>query len=153
VRSSPTVHLGGSRAQVAAAENAVARGQHAEKPYVLVVQPTIFDPTRAPAGKHTLWAYIHVPRNSTVDPTEVVTAEIERFAPGFRDTILASASRNAVEVAAANPNDIGGEMSGGAVSVGQLIKRPVVSTAPWRTPGAASTCVRHPPRPVPPCTG
>jgi len=134
VRSSPTVHLGGSRAQVAAAENAVARGQHAENPYVLVVQPSIADATRAPAGQQVLWAYIHVPFGSTVDPTDVVTAEIERFAPGFRDVILASAFRTAVDVAAANPNDIGGEMSGGAVSIGQLIKRPVVSTAPWRTP-------------------
>lgn len=134
VRLSPTVHLGGTRAEVAAAENAVARGEHAEKPYVLVVQPTIVDPSRAPAGKHTLWAYIHVPFGSTLDPTEVVVAEIERFAPGFRDVILATAARTAVDVAAANPNDVGGEMSGGAVTLAQLVKRPVVSTAPWRTP-------------------
>jgi phytoene dehydrogenase-like protein len=134
MRAAPTVHLGGTRAEVAASENAVEDGRVSDNPYVLATQPTIFDPTRAPAGKHVLWAYIHVPPGSTLDPTELVTRQVERFAPGFRDTILASAARSAVQVAENNPNDIGGEMTGGAVTLWQLIKRPVVSPTPWRTP-------------------
>lgn len=134
LRAAPTVHVGGTRAQVARAENAVARGRHAEQPYVLVSQPSIVDASRAPAGKHVLWAYTHVPRGSSVDQTEAVTREIERYAPGFRDTILATASRTAVEMEAYNPNDIGGDIAAGEVSMWQLAKRPVLATNPWRTP-------------------
>jgi len=134
VRTAATVHLGGTREEIARSENAVQAGAHPDNPYVLVTQPSIHDSTRAPEGKHTLWAYIHVPRNSTVDPTEMVINQIERFAPGFRDVILASASRTARDVAAFNPNDVGGEMSGGEVTLAQLIKRPVVGITPWRTP-------------------
>jgi phytoene dehydrogenase-like protein len=134
VALSPTVHLGGTREQIAAAENAVQDGRVPEEPYVLVTQPSLFDTTRAPAGKHTLWTYAHVPRNSELDATEAITRQIERFAPGFRDVILASNSMNARQVAANNANDIGGEMMGGAVSLWQLVKRPVVSVHPWRTP-------------------
>lgn len=141
----PTVHLGGSRAEIAAAENAVARGHQpgvvssgwgggAEHPYLLVTQPSIADPSRAPAGKHVLWAYTHVPAGSTLDATELVTAEVERFAPGFRDVVLASASSSATELAAYNPNYVGGDIYAGELTLGQLVKRPVVSTAPWRTP-------------------
>lgn len=130
----PTVHLGGSRGAIARSERAVAAGRIPEAPYALVTQPSVLDSTRAPAGKHTLWAYMHVPRGSIYDPTEAVIRQLERVAPGFRDTILASAAMRAPEVEANNPNDVGGDITGGAVTVTQLIKRPVVSTKPWETP-------------------
>ncbi len=133
LREAGTLHLGGTRAEIAAAENAVGRGRLTESPYVLVSQPSLFDPTRAPAGRHTLWAYTHVPAGSRVDRGEVVTRQIERFAPGFRDTILATSSRTAVQVAHHNPNYPGGDISAGAPTFPQLIKRPVVSGDPWRT--------------------
>ncbi|WP_448809052.1 phytoene desaturase family protein [Agromyces bauzanensis] len=141
VRLAPTVHVGGSRAEMAAAENAVRRGYQpgapgapARHPYVLVTQPSVADPTRAPAGKQVLWAYTHVPAGSTLDATELMTADIERFAPGFRDTVLASVSMSASEMAAHNPNYVGGDIYAGELTMAQLVKRPVVSTAPWRTP-------------------
>jgi len=134
VAQAPTVHLGGTRAEVEASENAVARGTVTDRPYVLAVQPTVLDPTRAPAGKHVLWAYIHVPANSTLDATELVTRQVERFAPGFRDRILASKAMTAAERFAYNPADIGGDILGGAFSFAQAFRRPTVSTTPWRTP-------------------
>jgi phytoene dehydrogenase-like protein len=106
----------------------------ADRPYVLAVQPTVLDPTRAPEGRHVLWAYIHVPANSAVDPTELVTRQVERFAPGFRNRILASTAMTAVEREAYNPADIGGDILGGAFTFVQAIRRPVVSPTPWRTP-------------------
>ncbi|RZS68169.1 phytoene dehydrogenase-like protein [Agromyces ramosus] len=137
----PTVHLGGSREQIAAAENAVRRGLQPgvddlapRHPYVLATQPTVVDPSRAPAGKHVLWAYTHVPAGSTLDATELVTREVERFAPGFRDLVLASAQRTATDLAAHNANYIGGDIYSGEITLAQFVKRPVVSTAPWRTP-------------------
>ncbi|WP_308797266.1 phytoene desaturase family protein [Agromyces silvae] len=129
-----TVHVGGTRAEIAAAENAVTRGMHPEAPYVLVSQPSVFDPGRAPAGQQSLWTYTHVPRGSNIDRAEAVTAQIERFAPGFRDTILATASSTAVEVEAHNPNYVLGDISSGEPDVWQLLKRPVISRDPWRTP-------------------
>ncbi|AWB94766.1 dehydrogenase [Agromyces badenianii] len=141
VRLAPTVHLGGSRAEIAAAENAVARGYQPgaggglpQHPYVLAAQPTVVDPSRAPAGRHVLWAYTHVPAGSTLDPTELVTAEVERFAPGFRDVVLGSAASSAAELGRYNANYIGGDIYSGEITMRQLVKRPVVSTAPWRTP-------------------
>ena len=146
VALAPTVHVGGSRREMAAAENAVVRGMQPglnptiagggapRHPYVLVTQPSIVDPTRAPAGKHVLWAYTHVPAGSTQDATEAVTAAIERFAPGFRDVVLASAASSAAEIGAYNRNYVGGDIYAGALSMVQFVKRPVVSTAPWRTP-------------------
>src|SRR5690606_33519485 len=103
-------------------------------PYVLVSQPSVFDSGRAPAGKHTLWAYTHVPFGSGLDRTEAVIGQIERFAPGFRDTILASASRSAVQIAQQNPNYAGGDIASGDVGLAQLLARPVLSAQPWRTP-------------------
>ena len=107
-RLAPTVHLGGTREEIAAAENAVQRGRQPgvddaapRHPYVLATQPTVADPSRAPAGKHVLWAYTHVPAGSTLDATELVTREVERFAPGFRDLVLGSAQRTAVDLEAA----------------------------------------------------
>jgi phytoene dehydrogenase-like protein len=134
VARSPTVHLGGTRAEVEAAENTVARGAVSDRPYVLAVQPSVLDPTRAPAGKAVLWAYIHVPADSPLDPTELVTRQVERFAPGFRDRILASHAMTAAERLSFNPSDIGGDILGGAFSLIQAVRRPVVSTTPWRTP-------------------
>ncbi|GAA2973174.1 phytoene dehydrogenase-like protein [Microbacterium terrae] len=134
VAASPTVHLGGTAAEVAESENAVAAGRVSSAPYVLAVQPTILDPSRAPAGSHILWAYMHVPAGSRFDPTEAITAQVERFAPGFRRRIRAVHATTAVDQEAYNPSDIGGDILGGAFSVTQAIRRPIVSTTPWRTP-------------------
>lgn len=134
VASSPTVHLGGTAAEVEASENAVAAGRIAERPYVLAVQPSVVDPTRAPAGQAVFWAYLHVPPRSSFDPTETVIAQVERFAPGFRDRILASHAVSAVDVAAHNPSAIGGDILGGAFTFAQSVRRPVATRAPWRTP-------------------
>ncbi|MDI9892182.1 phytoene desaturase family protein [Microbacterium sp. IEGM 1404] len=129
-----TVHVGGTRSEIAAAENAVVRGELPDAPYVLVSQPSLFDSTRAPEGRHVLWAYTHVPAGSTADREAAVVAQIERFAPGFRDTILATSSRTAVDIASWNPNFPGGDISAGAPSLLQLVGRPVYSPEPWRTP-------------------
>jgi phytoene dehydrogenase-like protein len=131
----PTVHLGGTRAAIAHSEREVAAGRHSDDPYVLVSQPSLFDHTRAPAGRHVLWAYTHVPRGSTIDQKESIIRQIERFAPGFRDLILDSASRTAAQMEHYNPNYVGGDISAGAPTFTQLIARPVVSTEPWRMPG------------------
>lgn len=130
----PTLHLGGTRAALARSEAEVAAGRHPANPYVLVSQPTPYDPSRAPAGKHALWTYTHVPAGSTVDMAEAVTSQIERFAPGFRDVILARNTITAQEYSEYNPNYIGGDFSAGAVTILQLLKRPVISASPWRTP-------------------
>lgn len=130
----PTVHLGGTRAEIAAAENQVLAGGLPERPYVLVVQPGTVDDTRAPAGRQTLWAYTHVPAGSTQDRTAAVTAQLERFAPGFGDLVLASHAATADDLSAYNPNCVGGDISAGAVTLWQLLKRPIVAREPWRTP-------------------
>ncbi len=129
-----TVHVGGTRAQIAAAENEVANGRHSATPFVLASQPGVVDDSRAPAGKHVLWAYTHVPAGSDIDQTESVTAQIERFAPGFRDLVLATSSRTAVDMQTHNANYVHGDISAGAPSLLQLARRPVLAAAPWRTP-------------------
>lgn len=129
-----TVHIGGRRAEIAAAENAVVRGRTPERPYVLLSQPSLFDASRAPGSGHVLWTYTHVPAGSTEDRSEAVIAQIERFAPGFRDTILAVHSRSAEEVSRYNPNYPGGDISAGTPSLPQLVRRPVLRRDPWRTP-------------------
>lgn len=134
IASSPTVHLGGTRAEVWASENAVAAGRVSERPYVLVVQPSVRDDTRAPEGKAVLWAYIHVPPGSDLDPTELITAQVERFAPGFHDLILAHHAVPASSREAINPAEIGGDISGGVFDIRQALKRPTLSPVPWRTP-------------------
>ncbi|MEV7632242.1 NAD(P)/FAD-dependent oxidoreductase [Microbacterium sp. NPDC089318] len=134
LRRAGTLHVGGTRAEVAAAENQVHRGRLPERPYVLVSQPTLFDPSRAPEGRHTLWAYTHVPAGSSADRKSAVIGQIERFAPGFRDTILAMNSRNAVDVEQHDPNYPGGDIAAGAPTLWQLLRRPVLSPDPWRTP-------------------
>lgn len=134
VALSPTVHVGGTQAEVWASENAVARGRVSDRPYVLTVQPSVFDDTRAPEGKAVLWAYIHVPQGSDLDATELITRQVERFAPGFRDRVLAHHSVPASAREAINPASIGGDILGGAFTIPQAVRRPVLSTAPWRTP-------------------
>lgn len=134
LRGVGTVHVGGTRAAIAASEKEVARGIHPSDPYVLVSQPSVVDSSRAPAGQHVLWAYTHVPAGSTLDPTEVITAQLERFAPGFRDLILASTSKSAAQMQEYNPNYIGGDIASGAATFPQLLARPVLSRDPWRTP-------------------
>ncbi|WP_417508089.1 phytoene desaturase family protein [Microbacterium sp.] len=134
VAQSPTVHVGGTREEIWASENAVIAGRVCDRPYVLAVQPSVLDDTRAPAGKAVLWAYIHVPFGSEVDATELITAQIERFAPGFRDLILATHSVAASDREAINPSEIGGDVLGGAFTIPQALARPVLSTHPWRTP-------------------
>ena len=135
VSRSGTVHLGGTRAEIAYAENEVNQGRHAARPYVLVSQPSSFDSTRAPAGAQSLWTYTHVPRGSAADQTETIVRQIERFAPGFRDLILGSSSRTAVDVEAYDANYIGGDIASGSGSFLQLLARPTLSPRPWRTPG------------------
>ncbi|GAA1541078.1 phytoene dehydrogenase-like protein [Microbacterium ginsengiterrae] len=135
-REAGTLHLGGTRAEIAVSENAIARGGLPDAPYVLVSQPSLFDDTRAPAGQHTLWAYTHVPADSRADRSEAVIDQIERFAPGFRDTILATSSRTAVDVARHNPNYVRGDISSGSPDLTQLLRRPVLRPDPWRTPMA-----------------
>jgi phytoene dehydrogenase-like protein len=134
VRRAGTVHVGGTFAEVAAAEAAANDGEHAERPYVLLAQPTVFDPGRAPAGKHTAWAYCHVPEGSTVDMTERIEAQVERFAPGFRDTILARATRDTAALEAYDANYVGGDVNGGVPDLRQQVFRPVPSPHPYRTP-------------------
>ncbi|MGG5174689.1 phytoene desaturase family protein [Pseudarthrobacter sp. J1763] len=129
-----TVHVGGTRAQMAAAENEIARGKHPAQPYVLISQPSTFDSTRAPEGSHVLWSYCHVPAGSTVDMTEVITAQIERFAPGFRDVVVHSKVRTAAGLQAHNSNYVGGDFGAGLMDLRGLIQRPVISLVPWRTP-------------------
>ncbi|HEY0249178.1 MAG TPA: NAD(P)/FAD-dependent oxidoreductase [Gryllotalpicola sp.] len=134
LREAVTLHLGGTRADIARAEAEVAAGRHPPHPYVLVSQPSVIDDTRAPAGRHVLWAYTHVPAGSTVDRADAVTAEIERLAPGFRDTVLAVSSRTAARLERENPNYVGGDIAAGATSATQLLARPRLSGTPWRTP-------------------
>lgn len=129
-----TLHVGGTRARIAAGEADVLAGRHAASPYVLVSQPSVFDDTRAPAGGFSLWTYTHVPTGSTVDQTEVIIRAIEEFAPGFRDVIIASEATTAAELAERNPNYIGGDIAAGAATMRQLLARPVLSLDPWRTP-------------------
>lgn len=134
VAATATVHLGGTRAEIAAAELAVARGQHPDRPYVLLAQPTEFDPSRNPAGVNAVWSYTHVPHGSSIDISAAVIAQVERFAPGFRDRIVDYTVTTAAELGAYNRNAVGGDFSAGAVTFRQLFTRPVASPDPWRTP-------------------
>ncbi len=131
---SPTLHLGGSANNIAHSENAVANGRVSERPYFLAAQPSILDDTRAPGGGHTFWAYCHVPQGSTADPLPLLLSELERHAPGVRDVVLASNVRRPADLAAHNPNHVHGDIYTGELSLLQLVKRPVISRAPWRTP-------------------
>jgi phytoene dehydrogenase-like protein len=129
-----TVHLGGTLEEVVASELDVARGEHPERPFVLLVQASRFDPARAPAGKHTAWAYCHLPNGSTRDMTAAIEAQVERFAPGFSQLIAARAAMDSAEVERRNPNYVGGDINGGLQDVRQLFARPVARAVPYSTP-------------------
>ncbi|MCB0038791.1 MAG: NAD(P)/FAD-dependent oxidoreductase [Caldilinea sp.] len=131
---SATVHIGGTLQEIAAAERAVWRGEHAARPFVLLAQQSLFDATRAPAGKQTAWAYCHVPNGSTVDMTDAIERQVERFAPGFRVRILARSTRHAAAMEAYNPNYVGGDINGGVQDLLQHFTRPSLSLTPYRTP-------------------
>jgi phytoene dehydrogenase-like protein len=131
VARAATVHVGGTMAEIAAAEAEVMAGGHPDTPFVLVVQPSGFDPTRAPDSKHTLWAYCHVPNGSTVDMTQQIENQIERFAPGFRDVVVGRSTMDTRAVEAHGTNYIGGDINGGAADLRQFVFRPVVSPRPW----------------------
>jgi phytoene dehydrogenase-like protein len=128
-----TLHLGGSLAEIAAGERASWEGRHAERPYVLVTQPSLFDPTRAPRGRHTLWAYCHVPNGSPVDMRPVLERQIERYAPGFRDCIEETHVMSPADLERSNANLVGGDLGGGAGDLMQLYARPVARLNPYRT--------------------
>ncbi len=133
-RRAGTLHVGGTAAEVAASEAGVWAGRHPARPYCLVVQPGVADPSRAPAGRQTLWAYCHVPSGSTVDMTGAIEQQIERFAPGFSDLILARATRTAAQEELADPNYVGGAITGGAATLRQTMFRPTMQWNPYRTP-------------------
>ena len=129
-----TVHLGGTLDEIAASEAAVGRGEHPDRPFVLLVQPSLFDASRAPAGRHTVWAYCHVPNGSTFDMRARIEAQIERFAPGFRDLVLARSVLTPARLQELNANYVGGDINGGAQDLGQMFTRPVARIVPYSTP-------------------
>ena len=133
-RRAGTVHVGGTLEEIAAAERQVARGEHPEQPFVLVGQQSLFDPTRAPLGMQTLWTYCHVPSGSTVDMTARIEAQLERFAPGFRDLILKRTSTSSRDIESHNANYIGGDISAGSHAGLQFLARPSWSIDPYATP-------------------
>lgn len=132
-RQAGTVHLGGTMAEIAAAERAVGRGQHPDRPFVLLAQQSRFDASRAPVGKHTAWAYCHVPNGSTVTMTDRIERQIERFAPGFRERILARHTMNTTDLERYNANYRGGDINGGRADLTQLFTRPALRSSPYRT--------------------
>lgn len=129
-----TVHLGGTIGEIVRSEDAVHAGRVADRPFVLLVQPTVADRSRAPAGKHTAWAYCHVPNGWAGDATEAVETQVERFAPGFRDRILGRATKGTEAMEAYDANYVGGDINGGVQDVRQLVFRPVLRWNPYTTP-------------------
>lgn len=134
VRTAGTVHLGGTLDEITRAEAEVDAGRHPERPYVIVVQPTIMDSSRAPNGAHVAWAYCHVPNGSTVDQTIAIENQIERFAPGFRDVVLDRHTMHTAAMETHDANYVGGDINGGAGDLRQLFTRPLISLHPWATP-------------------
>jgi phytoene dehydrogenase-like protein len=132
-RQAGTVHIGGTFEEIAESEDAAMRGQHLKKPFVLLAQPSLFDPSRAPEGKHTLWGYCHVPNGSRVDMTDRIEEQIERFAPGFRDTVIARHTMNTQDFESYNQNYVGGDINGGEIDLRQLYTRPAIQISPYRT--------------------
>lgn len=129
-----TVHLGGTFDEVALSERQIRQGQPPEKPFTLIAQQSLFDSTRAPEGKHTLWAYCHIPNGSTFDMTERIETQVERFAPGFRDRILAKHVIPPNELERYNANYIGGDINGGVADLMQFFTRPTIRINPYTTP-------------------
>jgi phytoene dehydrogenase-like protein len=146
-RRAGTIHLGGTIDEIAAAERKLVHGRIPERPFVLVAQQSLFDETRAPRGQHTLWAYCHVPFNCDTDMSDQIESQIERFAPGFRDCIIARHKMSAADLAQSNPNLAGGDISGGSANLTQLIARPTFSLTPYRTslPGVYLCSASTPP--------
>jgi len=134
VARAATVHIGGTLEEIAGSEDAVTQGKHPARPFVLLVQPSLFDPTRAPEGKQTGWAYCHVPSGSPRDMTEAIEAQVERLAPGFKDLIAARSAMGPAEVERRNPNYVGGDINGGVQDLRQLFSRPVARPVPYSTP-------------------
>ncbi len=132
-RQAGTIHLGNTLREIVSAEQMTVEGELPEKPFVLLAQQSLFDDSRAPAGKHTAWAYCHVPNGSTADRTEAIEQQVERFAPGFRDLIIGRHTMNTQQVEAYNPNYIGGDINGGIIDIRQLYTRPVIGVSPYRT--------------------
>jgi phytoene dehydrogenase-like protein len=133
-RRAGVLHLGGRFEEMAKAERATSQGIVADRPFVLAAQPVIADPGRAPDGRHILWTYAHVPHGSSVDESPRIEAQVDRFAPGWRDLIVGKHVRTAVQLEAANPNDVGGDIAGGSLGRGQLLLRPWGLVDPYRTP-------------------
>jgi phytoene dehydrogenase-like protein len=133
VARTATVHLGNTFEEIAAGEGAAWEGRLDPRPFVLATQPSLFDDTRAPAGRHTLWAYCHVPQGFDGDATDAIEGQIERFAPGFRKTILAKHAMGPADFERYNPNNVGGSIAGGAVTLGQLFARPFPTPWPYTT--------------------
>ncbi|WP_440133967.1 phytoene desaturase family protein [Chitinophaga sancti] len=133
-RKAGTVHLGNTLEEITLSEQISSKGLYPEKPFVLLAQQSIFDPSRAPEGKHTAWAYCHVPHGSTVDMTAHIENQVERFAPGFRDLIIGRHTMNTREMEAYNPNYIGGDINGGILDITQLYTRPAIRLSPYSTP-------------------
>jgi phytoene dehydrogenase-like protein len=129
-----TVHLGGTADEIAASERAAWGPRPAERPFVLLAQPSLFDDTRAPAGNHTAWAYCHVPNGSAVDMTEAIEAQVERFAPGFRDLVIERSVLGPGALERHNRNLVGGDIAGGAMTLKQVFFRPARRLVPYRTP-------------------
>jgi phytoene dehydrogenase-like protein len=133
-RKAGTIHVGGTYQEIAAAERAVAMGRDPERPFLFLAQPTLFDSSRAPAGRHVAWAYCHIPIGSTLDMTDRIEAQIERFAPGFRDCILRRHAMRPGDLEQHNPNLVDGSINGGSNDLTQLVARPILSSKPYRTP-------------------
>jgi phytoene dehydrogenase-like protein len=133
-----TVHVGGTWEEVAAAENQVHAGRHPERPFVLLAQQSLFDPSRAPSGKETVWAYCHVPNGSDVDMTDAVERQIERFAPGFRDLIIHRHTMTAVQLEAHNPNYVGGDIAGGGFGMQKVLQ--LGTSSPYRLGAGLYLC-------------
>ena len=132
-RQAGTVHLGNTLEEIAADELASYRGLHPKKPFVLLAQQSLFDTSRAPEGKHTAWAYCHVPHGSKADMTTIIENQVERVAPGFKKIILAKHTMNTAQIEAYNPNYIGGDINGGIIDIGQLYTRPALRWSPYKT--------------------
>jgi phytoene dehydrogenase-like protein len=132
-REAGTIHIGGTLQEITQSEEQTSKGNHSDKPFVLLAQQSIFDATRAPAGKHTGWAYCHVPNGSYKDMTENIEQQVERFAPGFRERILARHIFNTSQLESYNPNYIGGDINGGIIDLAQLFTRPALRSSPYRT--------------------